>query len=106
MVFVEEREAHNARSLRSRGLDILDVSWIKTKGAHRGQPNGHLECISSSIYIRGKGNSCVEQPIGELYFSICIPLSALQYGHICRKLLGTNQRRKSSSMFGPYFDGR
>jgi hypothetical protein len=25
-----------------------------------------MECISSLIYIRGKGNSCVEQPIREL----------------------------------------
>ena len=29
-----------------------------------------LERFSSSIYIRGKGDSCMEQPIRELYFSI------------------------------------
>jgi hypothetical protein len=44
-----------------------------------GNSNGvsEIECISSSIYIRGKGNLCVEQPIGELDFSIYIPADTL-----------------------------
>jgi hypothetical protein len=36
-----------------------------------------LEQFSSRIYIRGKGNSCVEQPIRELYFSIYTPAKLL-----------------------------
>jgi len=36
-----------------------------------------IERISSSIYIGGKGNSCVEQPIGELDLSIYIPANTL-----------------------------
>ena len=36
-----------------------------------------LERISSSIYIGGKGNSCVEQLIGGLDFSIYITANTL-----------------------------
>jgi hypothetical protein len=56
----------------SSGWEFVEY-WLR----HHKQKTCVLERISSLIYIEGKGNLSVEQPIGELDFSIYITANTL-----------------------------